>query len=108
MSYWMPAAWEIGSRNGGIRNLSMKKFGTPTRPGPGVASEKVGLEGEGGVAVDDDPREPPPTSRGLSGSAVVFGWSPSHGSAALPRASEGRRPPPERVRPLGPPPTKSL
>jgi hypothetical protein len=37
----------MGSRNGGIRNLSMKKFGTPTRAGPGVASEKVGLETAG-------------------------------------------------------------
>jgi hypothetical protein len=30
-----------------MRNLSMKKFGTPTRAGPGVASEKVGFEGAG-------------------------------------------------------------
>ena len=30
-----------------MRNLSMKKFGTPTRAGPGVASEKVGFETAG-------------------------------------------------------------
>jgi hypothetical protein len=27
----------MGSRNGGIRKLSMKKFGTPTGAGPGRA-----------------------------------------------------------------------
>src|SRR3954463_8975602 len=37
----------MGSRNGGIRNLSMKKFGTPTAAGPTVASETVGLLGVG-------------------------------------------------------------
>src|SRR4051794_30083997 len=31
------------SRNGGMRNLSMKKFGTPIVAGPGWASEKLGL-----------------------------------------------------------------
>src|SRR3954451_18597001 len=30
-----------------MRNLSMKKFGTPIRAGPGMASEKVGFEGAG-------------------------------------------------------------
>ena len=30
-----------------MRNLSMKKFGTPMRAGPGVDSEKVGLAGVG-------------------------------------------------------------
>jgi hypothetical protein len=49
----------------------MKKFGTPTRPGPGVASEKVGFDGVGALAVDDDPREVPPTSVGLSGFAFL-------------------------------------
>src|SRR5829696_6812664 len=34
-------------RNGGIRNLSMKKFGTPMGAGPTVASEKPGLVGAG-------------------------------------------------------------
>jgi hypothetical protein len=29
----------MGRRKGGIRNLSMKKFGTPMRAGPGMASE---------------------------------------------------------------------
>jgi hypothetical protein len=33
----------MGSRKGGIRNLSMKKFGTPMGAGPGRASESVGL-----------------------------------------------------------------
>src|SRR3954447_18360852 len=33
----------MDSRNGGMRNLSMKKFGTPMRAGPGVASAKVGF-----------------------------------------------------------------
>src|SRR4051794_10582041 len=37
----------MGSRNGGIRNLSMKKFGTPIGAGPGRAAEKVGLAGVG-------------------------------------------------------------
>src|SRR3954462_9134422 len=45
--YSMPAAWEIGSRNGGIRNLSMKKFGTPIGAAPESACEKVGLAGVG-------------------------------------------------------------
>src|SRR3954447_9382393 len=85
----------------------MKKFGTPTRPGPGVGGENVGCAGEGGAAVEDDPREVPATSRGLSGFAVV-GGAGSHESSALPRASEGRRPPPARVRPAGAPATKSL
>src|SRR5919202_483003 len=31
-----------------MRNLSMKKFGTPTGAGPGWASEKFGLLGAGG------------------------------------------------------------
>ena len=30
-----------------MRNLSMKKFGTPTAAGPGVASDTVGLVGAG-------------------------------------------------------------
>jgi hypothetical protein len=30
-----------------MRNLSMKKFGTPICAGPGVASEKVGFDGAG-------------------------------------------------------------
>ena len=34
-----------------MRNLSMKKFGTPTAAGPGWASEKVGLLGAGGACV---------------------------------------------------------
>jgi hypothetical protein len=29
----------MGRRKGGIRNLSMKKFGTPIRAAPTVASE---------------------------------------------------------------------
>jgi len=37
----------MGSRKGGIRNWSMKKFGTPIGAGPGVASEKVGFSGVG-------------------------------------------------------------
>src|SRR3954454_23069611 len=41
----------MGSRNGGIRNLSMKKFGTPIGAGPGRASEKVGLAGVGTPSV---------------------------------------------------------
>src|SRR3954470_16585337 len=47
MPYCIPAASSIGSRKGGIRNLSMKKFGTPTRAAPTVASEKLGLVGAG-------------------------------------------------------------
>src|SRR3954452_15795709 len=35
------------SRNGGMRNFSMKKFGTPIAAGPGWASEKDGLEAVG-------------------------------------------------------------
>src|SRR3954453_305190 len=34
-----------------MRNLSMKKFGTPIRAGPGVASEKVGFVGAGEPSV---------------------------------------------------------
>src|SRR3954467_10300119 len=37
----------IGRRNGGIRNLSMKKFGTPMAAGPGDAIEAVGFVGAG-------------------------------------------------------------
>jgi hypothetical protein len=37
----------MGIRKGGIRKLSMKKFGTPIGAGPGVESEKVGFEGAG-------------------------------------------------------------
>src|SRR5436305_7764124 len=37
----------MGSRNGGIRNVSMKKFGTPTAAAPGCANENVGLLGVG-------------------------------------------------------------
>src|ERR1019366_8374995 len=33
----------IGSRNGGILKLSMKKFGTPIGAGPGSESENAGL-----------------------------------------------------------------
>src|SRR3954454_9725304 len=35
------------SRNGGMRNFSMKKFGTPIAAGPGWASEKDGLDAVG-------------------------------------------------------------
>src|SRR3954468_346280 len=38
-------------RNGGIRNLSMKKFGTPIGAAPGRASEKVGLAVVGAPSV---------------------------------------------------------
>src|SRR4051794_24307283 len=34
-----------------MRNLSMKKFGTPTAAAPGWASEKVGFDGAGGACV---------------------------------------------------------
>src|SRR3982074_2313843 len=37
----------MGSRKGGIRNFSMKKFGTPSGAGPGLESENVGLCGVG-------------------------------------------------------------
>src|SRR4051794_25427400 len=37
----------MGSRKGGIRNLSMKKLGTPIGAGPGTESERLGLEGVG-------------------------------------------------------------
>lgn len=50
-SYWIPAAWKIGSRNGGIRKESMKKFGTPIGAAPGSANEKVGLAGVGSPAL---------------------------------------------------------
>src|SRR3954469_20599938 len=40
----------MGSRKGGILNLSMKKFGTPTRAAPGSASEYVGSLRFGGCA----------------------------------------------------------
>jgi hypothetical protein len=33
----------MGSRNGGIRNESMKKFGTPSGAGPGNANANVGF-----------------------------------------------------------------
>ena len=33
-----------------MRNLSMKKFGTPTGAAPGCASEKLGLVAGGGAA----------------------------------------------------------
>jgi hypothetical protein len=34
-----------------MRNLSMKKFGTPTRAGPGWASVKVGFAADGAPSV---------------------------------------------------------
>jgi hypothetical protein len=37
----------MGIRNGGIRNESMKKLGTPIGAGPGSESEKVGLVAAG-------------------------------------------------------------
>jgi hypothetical protein len=37
----------MGSRNGGIRKLSMKKFGTPIGAGPGNDREEVGFDGAG-------------------------------------------------------------
>src|SRR5689334_20362022 len=37
----------MGRRNGGMRNLSMKKFGTPIAAGPGSAGVKVGFAGVG-------------------------------------------------------------
>src|SRR5947209_2620504 len=37
----------MGSRNGGIWDESMKKFGTPRGAGPGSEKEKVGFEGVG-------------------------------------------------------------
>ena len=37
----------MGSRNGGIRKLSMKKFGTPIGAAPGSANENVGLDAVG-------------------------------------------------------------
>src|SRR5437764_12726088 len=37
----------MGSRNGGISKLSMKKLGTPSGAGPGRAKEKVGLAAVG-------------------------------------------------------------
>jgi hypothetical protein len=33
-----------------MRNFSMKKFGTPTGAGPGVATEVVGAAGDGAGA----------------------------------------------------------
>src|SRR2546429_122383 len=39
--------WLSGSRKGGSRNFSMKKFGTPRGAGPGLESEKVGFCGVG-------------------------------------------------------------
>src|SRR3954453_17412029 len=45
------------SRKGGIRNLSMKKFGTPMAGAPGWASEKEGMAGVG----------TPPLPRSLGG-----------------------------------------
>src|SRR4051794_28314006 len=68
----------------------MKKFGTPMRAGPGVASEKVGLDGEGGVAAEDEPRAVPPAVPDVS-ELSGFAACSSHAPAALPRASEGRR-----------------
>ena len=46
-----------------MRNLSMKKFGTPIAAGPGVASETVGLLGAG---------VPFERVRGRAGRGVVF------------------------------------
>src|SRR4051812_9333587 len=37
----------MGRRKGGMRNFSMKKFGTPGSAGPGVATERVGSLGVG-------------------------------------------------------------
>ena len=33
----------MGRRKGGIRNFSMKKFGTPIGAGPGIATDSVGF-----------------------------------------------------------------
>jgi hypothetical protein len=37
----------MGIRNGGIRNESMKKLGTPIGAGPGSENEKLGFDGWG-------------------------------------------------------------
>src|SRR3954471_13251209 len=73
-----------------MRNLSMKKFGTPTGAGPGVASEKVGLLGVGalGPSLDDDLSL---SDEELWSSGFGHGSAPS-GPAAL--ATEGSRSPP--------------
>src|ERR1700759_5663917 len=41
--YSIPVATEIEIKNGGIRNESMKRFGTPIGAEPGSVSEKLGL-----------------------------------------------------------------
>src|SRR4051812_14710546 len=41
--YWVPAAWQIGSRKGGVRNLSVKNVGTTMGAAPGSAGESVGF-----------------------------------------------------------------
>src|SRR4051812_9866835 len=71
----------MGSRNGGIRNLSMKKFGTPTAAGPTVASETVGLLGVG---------VPFERVRGRVGSGAGFGADFGAGGAST-RWSPRRR-----------------
>ena len=48
-----------------MRNLSMKKFGTPTRAAPTVASEKFGLVGAG------DPSEWVRTGAWTTGVGIV-------------------------------------
>src|SRR3954453_1578820 len=41
--YWVPQAWQIGSKNGGIWNWLMMNEGAPIRAGPTVARMKLEL-----------------------------------------------------------------
>src|SRR3954451_1220800 len=97
-----------------MRNLSMKKFGTPMRAGPGVASEKVGLAAFGEPSAFS-PGTAPATSLTLSfarpapartlESARLTGFS----SACTGAAVEPFPPPEgEEPEPLPPPPPRWL
>src|SRR3982750_3490346 len=70
--YCVLAAWEIGSRKMGPRNVWMTKLGPPWTAGPGRASTKLGFElvGEPSLWWSGawlGAGAPPPLERGLGG-----------------------------------------
>ncbi len=66
-----------------MRNLSMKKFGTPSGAAPGVAIDSVGLS-RVGVPPGARPREPRPLRPRLSGSSPSAASSPGPRPYSLP------------------------
>ena len=73
----------MGIKNGGIRNESMKKFGTPIGAGPGSESEKVGLVAAG---------TPLPVGRSLAGVVVVLDFFFFFLAFGCPATEEGPSP----------------